>query len=75
MTDDLKRRVYEHKNNLLPGFTSRYNIKELVYFEETRDVRSALAREKDIKGWRRLKKTQLIESVNPKWMDLSAGWD
>ena len=75
VTNDLKRRVYEHKNNLRPGFTSRYNINQLVYFEETRDVQAALAREKEIKGWRRKKKTDLISSVNSKWMDLSAGWE
>ena len=75
VTNDLKRRVYEHKNKLLPGFTSRYNVSELVYFEETSDVHSALTREKEIKGWRRSKKTHLIESVNPKWVDLSAAWD
>ena len=68
------RRVYEHKHNLLPGFTGRYNINELVYFEETSDVQTGLAREKEIKGWRRSKKSHLIESLNPKWVDLSAGW-
>ena len=74
VTNDLTRRIFEHKRKLLPGFTSRYNINELVYFEETSNIHSALAREKEIKGWRRLKKTQLIESINPKWTDLSAGW-
>ncbi len=74
ITNDLMRRVYEHKHKLLPGFTGRYNINELVYFEETSDVQTALAREKEIKGWRRSKKTHLIESLNPKWVDLSAGW-
>jgi putative endonuclease len=72
--NDLGRRMFEHKNKLVPGFTSRYDINELVYFEETRDIYSALAREKEIKGWRRSKKTQLIESMNPKWCDLSSGW-
>ena len=74
VTNNIERRVYEHKNKLIPGFTTRYNITMLVYFEETRDVQSALAREKEIKGWRRKKKTQLIGSINPKWADLSAEW-
>src|SRR5262245_45068653 len=74
ITNDLKRRVFEHKRKLLPGFTSRYNITMLVYFEETNDVQSALAREKQIKGWRRNKKSELIHSMNPNWVDLSAGW-
>jgi len=74
VTNDLVRRVYEHKNKIIPGFTSRYNISELVYFEKTSDVQTALAREKEIKGWRRAKKTRLIDSINPKWLDLSAAW-
>ena len=65
VTNNLVRRVYEHKNKIIPGFTSRYNITELVYFEETSDVQAALTREKEIKGWRRAKKSQLIASVNP----------
>ena len=60
VTNNLVRRVYEHKNKIIPGFTSRYNITELVYFEETSDVQAALTREKEIKGWRRAKK----ESAN-----------
>ena len=67
-------RVYEHKNKIIPGFTSRYNISQLVYFEETSDVQTALAREKEIKGWRRAKKTRLVDSTNPKWLDLSSAW-
>ena len=59
VTNNLERRVYEHKNKIIPGFTSRYNITELVYFEETSDVQAALTREKEIKGWRRAKKSQL----------------
>ena len=72
--NNLVKRVYEHKNKLVPGFTAKYNISRLVYFEETGDVRAALAREKQIKGWLRQKKIALIESSNPKWMDLSAAW-
>ena len=74
MTNDLQRRVYEHKQKLIPGFTASYNISSLVYFEETSDVKSAIAREKQIKGWTRAKKIALIESTNSQWQDLSADW-
>ena len=74
VTNDLQRRVYEHKQKLVPGFTRKYNITRLVYFEETNDVYAALMREKQIKGWLRAKKVALIESVNPEWKDLSAQW-
>jgi putative endonuclease len=63
--------MWEHKNHLVPGFTSKYKIDRLVYFEATNDVRAAIAREKEIKGWRREKKIRLIESVNSEWKDLS----
>ena len=65
VTNDLERRVYEHKQKLIPGFTAKYNISRLVYFEATEDVEAAIAREKQIKGWLREKKMALIESVNP----------
>jgi putative endonuclease len=74
MTNDLARRVYEHKHKLVPGFTTRYGVAELVYFEETSDVNSAIAREKQIKGWVRAKKVALIQATNPQWQDLSAEW-
>ncbi|HSS45444.1 MAG TPA: GIY-YIG nuclease family protein [Thermoanaerobaculia bacterium] len=74
MSNDLRRRMYEHKNRLVPGFTTRYRIDRLVYFESTCDVRAAIAREKQVKGWRRERKVQLVESVNPRWEDLSAEW-
>ena len=74
VTNDLARRAHEHKNKLIPGFTAKYNITKLVYFETTTDVRTAIAREKQIKGWLRAKKIALIESVNPNWDDLSADW-
>ena len=74
ITNDLNRRVYEHKQKLVPGFTQKYNITKLVYFEETSDVNDAIAREKQIKGWLREKKIVLIESMNSEWKDLSAGW-
>ena len=65
VTNDLERRMYEHKNKLVPGFTSKYNITWLAHYEQTSDVESAIAREKEIKGWRRSKKVALIESSNP----------
>jgi putative endonuclease len=71
VTNNLERRVHEHKQKLIPGFTTKYNISRLVYFEATQDVRAAIEREKQIKGWLRRKKIALIESVNPKWEDLS----
>jgi len=74
VTSDLKKRVYEHKHKLIKGFTKRYNIAYLVYFEETADCFSALKREKQLKGWLRQKKIKLIENDNPKWKDLSNGW-
>ncbi len=74
VTNNLERREYEHKNKLVPGFTSKYNITKLVYYEEANDVQVALAREKQIKGWLRSKKIALIESINPEWKDLSLDW-
>ena len=74
VTNNLERRIYEHKNKLIEGFTSKYNVNKLVYFEETSDINAALAREKEIKGWRREKKNRLIEQINPGWADLSEGW-
>jgi len=74
VTNDIERRVYEHKHKLTPGFTSRYNVNRLMYYDEYNDIRDAIAREKQIKGWLRKKKIALIESMNPNWDDLSAGW-
>ena len=74
VTNDLIRRVYEHKNKLVPGFTQKYNLDRLVYYVSTGDVRAALQREKQIKGWVRAKKVALIISTNPGWRDLSEGW-
>ena len=74
VTNDLERRVYEHKNKLIEGFTKRYNITRLVYFESTNDVTAAVAREKQIKGLLRSKKVALIKTMNPKWEDLSQDW-
>jgi putative endonuclease len=71
VTNDLHRRVYEHKNKLFEGFSKKYNLSKLVYFEETCDINAAIAREKEIKKWRREKKDKLIEQINPEWKDLS----
>lgn len=70
VTNDLKRRVYEHKEKLIEGFTKIYSIDRLVYFEATPDVRSAIAREKCLKEWHRNWKLKLIEKENPEWKDL-----
>ena len=71
VTNDLCRRVYEHKNHLDKGsFTAKYNVEKLVYFEATSDVEAAITREKQIKGWNRKNKNKLIERKNPNWMDL-----
>lgn len=74
VTNDLERRIYEHKQKLVPGFTAKYNIDRLVYFETTEEINAAIYREKQIKGWLRSKKLALIESVNPTWDDLSDAW-
>ena len=74
MTNNIHKRVYQHKNKVYEGFTSKYNINKLVYFETTNDVNSAIAREKQIKGWNRQKKINRIESLNPEWKDLSEEW-
>ena len=74
MTNNLVRRVYEHKTKQVSGFTEKYNVGKLVYFEETPDVGIAIAREKEIKKWRRQKKNALVVALNPAWKDLSEGW-
>jgi putative endonuclease len=74
ITNDLQRRVYEHKNKTLPVFTRRYNISKLVYYEELPHAVSAIAREKEIKGWSRAKRIDLINSLNPSWEDLASDW-
>jgi putative endonuclease len=73
ITNHLKRRVFEHRAGV-HGFTSKYRIRRLVYFEETTNTIAAIAREKQIKGWLRRKKIELIEEKNPFWVDLSEGW-
>ena len=74
MTNNLERRVYEHKTNIIKGFTKKYNIHMLVYFEKTNDINDALEFEKRIKGWLRKKKIDLIESTNPNWDDYAKEW-
>lgn len=71
VTNDLRRRLYEHQDKLVKGFTEKYNVNKLVYYEETNDVTAAIAREKEIKKWRREKKNKLVFGVNPEWNDLS----
>ena len=75
VTSNLAKRLYEHRNHLADGFTNKYNVHKLVYFEQTSDVNSAIAREKQLKGWTRIKKNNLIAMTNPEWKDLSADWD
>ncbi|MCD6177251.1 MAG: GIY-YIG nuclease family protein [Candidatus Cloacimonetes bacterium] len=70
VTSDLLKRVWEHKNHVVEGFTKRYNVTKLVYYEEGEDIYSAISREKQIKGKLRKKKIALIEKVNPEWRDL-----
>jgi putative endonuclease len=74
MTNDLERRIYEHKNKLIKGFTEKYNVNKLVYFEQTQDVLASISREKEIKKWRREKKNNLVNLMNPNWEDLSLKW-
>jgi len=74
MTNDLERRIIEHKNGEIVGFTQRYQLTRLVWFEHFRDVNAAIAYEKKLKGWLRSKKNALIEQENPRWFDLSADW-
>jgi len=74
MTGDLFARTFQHKQKKEEGFSSRYNLHKLVYYEIYNDVYAAIAREKQIKRWRREKKVALIESVNPKWKDLAEDW-
>ena len=70
----MNRRIYEHKNKLISGFTKKYNLNKLVYFEETCDINAAINREKEIKKWLREKKDILVNQINPNWQDLSDGF-
>ena len=75
VTSNLEQRVYQHKNKMIEGFTSKYNVNRLVYFELTTDGLSAIEKEKQIKGWTRARKIALIETTNPTWQDLSETWN
>ena len=74
VTSNLEQRVYQHKHGLIEGFTKKFRLHELVYFEQTDDIRAAIEREKQLKGWRRDRKIELIETANPNWEDLAARW-
>ena len=74
ITGNLTRRAWQHRNKLIPGFTNRYNLTRLVYYEGFAYPDAAIVREKEIKGWRREKKLKLIESMNPRWLDLAEDW-
>ncbi len=74
VTNDIHRRVYEHKNGLIEGFTSKYKCHHLLYHERHNDVNTAIAREKQLKGWTRAKKEELIREMNPERVDLAAEW-
>ena len=74
VTSDIRRRVWQHKNGCVPGFTRRYNIRNLVYCESFADAHAAIAREKQLKRWPRWRKDRLVEAKNPNWDDLSASW-
>ena len=73
VTSDLIKRVWEHKHECISGFTKRYGVKTLVYYEVHDDIRQAIAREKQLKKWKRVWKTRLIEKENPRWLDLFSG--
>lgn len=75
ITNDLKRRIFEHKNKLIEGFTKKYNIKKLIYFEETTDVKAAIQKEKNLKKWNRQWKIDLIKKNNPEYKDLSENFN
>ena len=74
VTNNLERRLYEHKQELVEGFTKRYHVHKLVYYEQTSDIRSAIQREKELKGWLRAKKNALVEKMKPTWRALSEVW-
>src|ERR1700722_88233 len=74
VTNSFERRIWQHKSNALEGFTKRYSLDRLFFFEEFRDVTNAIDREKELKGWLRRKKIDLIQKENPFWLDLSNGW-
>ena len=74
VTNDIRRRIAEHKMGEIPGFTQRYKCDRLLYFEEHTDIKNAIAREKELKGWKRERKESLIETINPHRLDLASDW-
>lgn len=74
ITNDLQRRIVEHKNGIIPGFTQKYKCKKLIYFEQYSDIEEAIRREKQLKNWHRSWKLNLISSMNPDFLDLSLKW-
>jgi len=74
VTNNLERRIVEHRNGSIPGFTQKYAVHKLVYYEECGNIDDAIAREKQLKGWRRAKKDALVQRVNPEWCDLASDW-
>ncbi len=74
VTNDLVRRMNEHRQALVKGFTQKYKVKRLIYYEETSSIEAAIEREKQIKGWRRERKLALVKSVNPRYEDLAEDW-
>ena len=74
VTNNLERRIYEHKNKLIKGFTEKYNVNKLVHYEQTSDITAAITREKELKHWRREKKNMLVGSTNKEWRDLTKKW-
>ena len=75
VTSNLTKRLYEHRHGLVDGFTKKYNVNKLVYYENTNEVYSAISREKQLKKWSRSKKNVLISKMNPDWKDLSESWN
>ncbi|WP_036729176.1 GIY-YIG nuclease family protein [Peptoniphilus mikwangii] len=74
MTNNLERRIYEHKNHLMDGFSNKYNLEKLIYYEISNNVEFVIEREKQLKKWSRKKKENLINTMNPDWIDLSKEW-
>ena len=75
VTNHLQRRLQQHSLGVNSGFTRKYNVHKLVYYETTSDIKAAINREKELKGWRRDRKNRLVASANPQWLDLSAEWE
>ena len=74
VTNNLRRRLYEHKMGMVEGFTRRYGVHQLIYYEQYNDIEVAIKREKQLKGWKRIKKEWLINKLNPEWKDLAEEW-